>query len=162
MSRRIEADKDEDYTQQRDDDEQRCALNDRDGGNEHREDQTNHADLPGFGMNAGDEGRQRQQDHQIEAGGVDVDKAAHGRRIDEPHRRQKRRPMQDLRPDQLEPLFFGRRVAPADINTQAAIDRREQLPVETGWLAGEGDKTCLLYTSPSPRDLSTSRMPSSA
>ena len=27
--------------------------------------------------------------------------------------------------------------------------------------AGEG-KTCLLYTSPSPRDLSTSRMPSSA
>ena len=25
-----------------------------------------------------------------------------------------------------------------------------------------GDKTCLLYTSPSPRDLSTSRMPSSA
>ena len=26
----------------------------------------------------------------------------------------------------------------------------------------EMDKTCLLYTSPSPRDLSTSRMPSSA
>ena len=26
----------------------------------------------------------------------------------------------------------------------------------------EGDKPCLLYTSPSPRDLSTSRMPSSA
>ena len=25
-----------------------------------------------------------------------------------------------------------------------------------------GDKSCLLYTSPSPRDLSTSRMPSSA
>ena len=25
-----------------------------------------------------------------------------------------------------------------------------------------GKKTCLLYTSPSPRDLSTSRMPSSA
>ena len=25
-----------------------------------------------------------------------------------------------------------------------------------------GSKTCLLYTSPSPRDLSTSRMPSSA
>ena len=25
-----------------------------------------------------------------------------------------------------------------------------------------GDKICLLYTSPSPRDLSTSRMPSSA
>ena len=26
----------------------------------------------------------------------------------------------------------------------------------------EGDTSCLLYTSPSPRDLSTSRMPSSA
>ena len=29
-------------------------------------------------------------------------------------------------------------------------------------LAGETHYTCLLYTSPSPRDLSTSRMPSSA
>ena len=30
-------------------------------------------------------------------------------------------------------------------------------------LTGKGsDETCLLYTSPSPRDLSTSRMPSSA
>ena len=28
--------------------------------------------------------------------------------------------------------------------------------------AGEQAKSCLLYTSPSPRDLSTSRMPSSA
>ena len=28
--------------------------------------------------------------------------------------------------------------------------------------SSEGDNTCLLYTSPSPRDLSTSRMPSSA
>ena len=31
-----------------------------------------------------------------------------------------------------------------------------------GFKAEEGDLTCLLYTSPSPRDLSTSRMPSSA
>jgi len=30
-----------------------------------------------------------------------------------------------------------------------------------GWIDGQ-NKTCLLYTSPSPRDLSTSRMPSSA
>ena len=30
------------------------------------------------------------------------------------------------------------------------------------WLTYQGFKTCLLYTSPSPRDLSTSRMPSSA
>ena len=29
-------------------------------------------------------------------------------------------------------------------------------------LAKELNETCLLYTSPSPRDLSTSRMPSSA
>ena len=29
--------------------------------------------------------------------------------------------------------------------------------IEKGWIGG-----CLLYTSPSPRDLSTSRMPSSA
>ena len=29
-------------------------------------------------------------------------------------------------------------------------------------LIASGLKTCLLYTSPSPRDLSTSRMPSSA
>ena len=29
-------------------------------------------------------------------------------------------------------------------------------------LKDEGYKVCLLYTSPSPRDLSTSRMPSSA
>ena len=32
----------------------------------------------------------------------------------------------------------------------------------TQFAAGEDLSTCLLYTSPSPRDLSTSRMPSSA
>ena len=31
-----------------------------------------------------------------------------------------------------------------------------------GFIEGEGPGSCLLYTSPSPRDLSTSRMPSSA
>ena len=30
------------------------------------------------------------------------------------------------------------------------------------WIVARGINTCLLYTSPSPRDLSTSRMPSSA
>ena len=30
------------------------------------------------------------------------------------------------------------------------------------WGKGANDKTCLLYTSPSPRDRSLSRMPSSA
>ena len=34
---------------------------------------------------------------------------------------------------------------------------RKMKPDDRGWI-----KTCLLYTSPSPRDLSTSRMPSSA
>ena len=48
--------------------------------------------------------------------------------------------MQDLRPDQLEPFFLGRRIAPANVDAQAAVDRREQLPVEAGWLAGKGDK----------------------
>ena len=30
------------------------------------------------------------------------------------------------------------------------------------WARGVGDKACLLYTSPSPRDRTRSRMPSSA
>ena len=34
--------------------------------------------------------------------------------------------------------------------------------VKTGQMIGEPVGACLLYTSPSPRDLSTSRMPSSA
>ena len=35
--------------------------------------------------------------------------------------------------------------------------------IGTGWVLQVGDwMVCLLYTSPSPRDLSTSRMPSSA
>ena len=32
----------------------------------------------------------------------------------------------------------------------------------TSWISQTYDSTCLLYTSPSPRDLSTSHMPSSA
>ena len=35
-------------------------------------------------------------------------------------------------------------------------------PAAAGGAAPAEDKDCLLYTSPSPRDLSTSRMPSSA
>ena len=34
--------------------------------------------------------------------------------------------------------------------------------VDTDLLIQEQEQACLLYTSPSPRDLSTSRMPSSA
>ena len=41
--------------------------------------------------------------------------------------------------------------------------KRLTLPVVGRQLSvGTASKTCLLYTSPSPRDLSTSRMPSSA
>ena len=36
-----------------------------------------------------------------------------------------------------------------------------EIPTSDGWVS-ESEKGCLLYTSPSPRDLSTSRMPSSA
>ena len=50
----------------------------------------------------------------------------------------------------------------------AAIEQVQSELKEGGWITSEADlnavgfKTCLLYTSPSPRDLSTSRMPSSA
>ena len=43
-----------------------------------------------------------------------------------------------------------------------AISNRASPPIGGDPLGIEGYKTCLLYTSPSPRDLSTSRMPSSA
>ena len=48
-----------------------------------------------------------------------------------------------------------------------ACDKEEEYepvkpPVEQPEEPNEPDKPCLLYTSPSPRDLSTSRMPSSA
>ena len=44
----------------------------------------------------------------------------------------------------------------ADSRIDAAMDRTKLRPLPSGSL------DCLLYTSPSPRDLSTSRMPSSA
>ena len=49
-----------------------------------------------------------------------------------------------------------------------AFDRARELLAElpeadyVAFLAREASEACLLYTSPSPRDLSTSRMPSSA
>ena len=54
-------------------------------------------------------------------------------------------------------------------NPQQPVDRQPagKLPnllaeLEEASLNGDTHTTCLLYTSPSPRDLSTSRMPSSA
>ena len=48
--------------------------------------------------------------------------------------------------------------------TALAEARREveTLDARNATLAGDLSEACLLYTSPSPRDLSTSRMPSSA
>ena len=43
---------------------------------------------------------------------------------------------------------------------KAFSDKEDELVVDEA--LREAIKTCLLYTSPSPRDLSTSRMPSSA
>ena len=43
-----------------------------------------------------------------------------------------------------------------------ALEQVEELHAKKDRLALGLEQTCLLYTSPSPRDLSTSRMPSSA
>ena len=46
---------------------------------------------------------------------------------------------------------------------QRILQGSEDLDLTTGWFGNTyGMPICLLYTSPSPRDLSTSRMPSSA
>ena len=54
----------------------------------------------------------------------------------------------------------GPTVSEADVQMQRELVRQQQefLQQQQEQLA----KSCLLYTSPSPRDLSTSRMPSSA
>ena len=59
----------------------------------------------------------------------------------------------------------GSRVVIADLNEekgQAIASELGGLFVKTDVTSQEDADTCLLYTSPSPRDLSTSRMPSSA
>ena len=47
----------------------------------------------------------------------------------------------------------------AEFGAKVVISSRKQEAVEA---VADQFKACLLYTSPSPRDLSTSRMPSSA
>ena len=47
-------------------------------------------------------------------------------------------------------------------NIPAVIDKDIDFNCFIDSLGNESYKACLLYTSPSPRDLSTSRMPSSA
>ena len=65
-------------------------------------------------------------------------------------------------------LSYGRRVldwlTPFDLNKEIVVDRNNAVGlVEGGFYVSMAVIIhCLLYTSPSPRDLSTSRMPSSA
>ena len=49
-----------------------------------------------------------------------------------------------------------------DFPMRAGLPNREPFWLERWENIGIYQKFCLLYTSPSPRDLSTSRMPSSA
>ena len=54
-------------------------------------------------------------------------------------------------------IYYGTEIAMSSIDDHGAL--RKDFP--GGW-PGDKVNACLLYTSPSPRDLSTSRMPSSA
>ena len=51
---------------------------------------------------------------------------------------------------------------PTEYNWDNRVKLDEVATLYTDWINKDKTKTCLLYTSPSPRDLSTSRMPSSA
>ena len=55
--------------------------------------------------------------------------------------------------------MFGRR---SNQTLRIYIDKNEGISVEDCEKVSKHVSNCLLYTSPSPRDLSTSRMPSSA
>ena len=55
-----------------------------------------------------------------------------------------------------------RRSSPAGLRAPRALDARAQAETIQLFVYSARSSTCLLYTSPSPRDLSTSRMPSSA
>ena len=72
---------------------------------------------------------------------------------------------------QLVAHFFGGKVGPAKagwavgVHASDIVERRSWMTPEVAslnLLSSHKDQVCLLYTSPSPRDLSTSRMPSSA
>ena len=61
-------------------------------------------------------------------------------------------------------VVFGLPMLGRELPEEMPIARMEivQTVPETNLIEGDKVSTCLLYTSPSPRDLSTSRMPSSA
>ena len=52
--------------------------------------------------------------------------------------------------------------APTDVAVKRLVEREPDMFMDPMEERGARDRACLLYTSPSPRDLSTSRMPSSA
>ena len=67
------------------------------------------------------------------------------------------------------PVQVGSHYHFAETNSALIFDRPDTIGYRLNIAAGTAvrfeprvSKTCLLYTSPSPRDLSTSRMPSSA
>ena len=67
-------------------------------------------------------------------------------------------------------IFLGANSASAQANcsptcndaVQASFDNYCQVPLTYDMFLEDGDNPCLLYTSPSPRDRTRSRMPSSA
>ena len=65
--------------------------------------------------------------------------------------------------DKYPERFFNVGIAEADmVCTAAGLATTGKIAFATGFACFLLGRTCLLYTSPSPRDLSTSRMPSSA
>ena len=68
----------------------------------------------------------------------------------------------DIRIEGLQRVSLGSVLDTVPITIGDRIDKRDyQRVIRTLFATGQFDD-CLLYTSPSPRDLSTSRMPSSA
>ena len=65
----------------------------------------------------------------------------------------------------VKPIFFaldGKSLSEFEFELKILKDHIYGVKVGLELFVSEGPSVCLLYTSPSPRDLSTSRMPSSA
>ena len=77
--------------------------------------------------------------------------------------------MAGLKPNDFHWIIEGKLAVSECIGGGGLTPRKIRREEEIQWLKGQGINaifslldSCLLYTSPSPRDLSTSRMPSSA
>ena len=66
------------------------------------------------------------------------------------------------RPYHLASIEAPRSIGMAIINNEPGLQPKSWIAEVIGHAKKDLKKGCLLYTSPSPRDLSTSRMPSSA